>query len=356
MRTIGPWIRYARHLPPRKIIGRLRFEVKVRTMPLALSRSGSDAAQPAHWQHLADFWDAYAPLGERFVDAQRLYDGVFVSKGVEYDFGSPENVVVGNPFGDPSFEHWEHDLSFFTFLLPLASVDPGRAAQLGSVLVDRVEATTVLRLGQRPSFVNAPIALSIRIMALGAVLGAVAQISHPAPKSDLARIAAQIRRSEALLRWTLEKHLGFNHLVFGAAALAVAEVTRGVPPISARLAARELERRLCPRPGWVLAIVATLPFFQGGRVVVESSCEEGSGPSSDVCEAPAVHGAAWSGLEHPWRREGGRHLSVCGRELGSRVQGLPRRPGRRVRSAAGSAGGEGGQRSVPVPGRTRRDR
>jgi hypothetical protein len=33
-------------------------------------------------------------------------------------------------------------------------------------------------------------------------------------------------------------------------------------------------------PGWVLAIVATLPSFQGGCVVVESSCEEGSWAST----------------------------------------------------------------------------
>lgn len=64
----------------------------------------------------------------------------------------------------------------------------------------------------------------------------------------------------------------------------------------------------------------------------------------------SVHGAAGSWLEHPGRRPRGRSVANVGRELGSRLQDLPQRRGRRVRRAARSSGRSRGH-PVSVPGR-----
>jgi uncharacterized heparinase superfamily protein len=159
-------------------------------------------------------------------------------------------VAWGNPFDDPQLEHWEHDLSFFSFLLPLAANDPGRCLTLAATLCRRLEATSAVKWGKRPAFVNSPIALSLRIMALAAVLASNARHESADGEDDRLVVERHIRRSETLLRWTLERHLGYNHLVFGTSALAVTEVARGRRPKSMRLMADELHRRLLTDGFW----------------------------------------------------------------------------------------------------------
>ncbi len=61
-------------------------------------------------------------------------------------------------------------------------------------------------------------------------------------------------------------------------------------------------------------------------------------------------------MEHPGGGSGGGRLPDRGQELGSRLQGLPRRRRRQGRAGPGPARGAGGQHPVPLPGGADRDR
>lgn len=103
----------------------------------------------------------------------------------------------------------------------------------------------------------------------------------------------------------------------------------------------------------VLTTVAT-PEIIWGCVVVVSSCEEGAG---GVRSRPSVSGSWSCGAGWSTGAAARRSASAAPRvTIGARLQDLPPRPGRRVRSGVGAVGGAPDQPAVPLAGRADRDR
>lgn len=251
----GRWVRYLRHVPPARIWGKLRHERLVKAViaaPEAWINPAPLPPQPFAGPALLGFATAYKALGARFYENTRLAEGVFVSKGVAYDFGSISQMHWDNPFAqDNSRIHWGHDLAFFSFTLPLAQSNPTAALALIDRLVAQLEARHPIGAGGQLHFVWQPIALALRVMGLSSAMALIRAQNKPLDHAPLARVGQHVARASALLELTSERYLGYNHHVFGETALYVAALAAGQPaerPLKAALKA--LEAHVLPDGFW----------------------------------------------------------------------------------------------------------
>lgn len=251
MASIGMWARYLRHVPVRKVFGRGLHELRIRTVVVPWSLEPRQEVA-LRFDGIHGFARQYVVLGERYKDASLMYAGTFSSRGTTVEFGSVRQVTwTSSPATQTAHPQWHHDLASFSYLLPLSNTDPIKTLELAAELCESVDRTAPPALGRRPAFAQSPLALSLRIMALTCVLEA-AQPDKGAPSFPAAAgVTRHIQRSERMLQWTLERHLGYNHTVFAHAALSVARTLRfGRPGAHARDFLDEVRRYLLPDGFW----------------------------------------------------------------------------------------------------------
>lgn len=229
--TIRKWATYLSYIPPKKIAGRIVHAVKniaISYAPnLLLARRSADLALDS--DKLANFADVYACMGDRFGDAASLSIGTFGCKGVQKSFGSIEEMSWDNPFaGETEKLHWTHDFAFFSYSIYLARAEEINGMDAIARLVQTLESKHPLGAGKL-HFVWSPIALSLRIMALSTATSLALRRSSVEP-GHLTIISNHIQYCRAILEFTIERYLGYNHQVFGEVALAVASMAAGDDP------------------------------------------------------------------------------------------------------------------------------
>jgi hypothetical protein len=229
---VSNWYHYLRFIPPDRVIGRFTHEIRLRTVAKINANPITDLEYP-HVSDLSRFARYYALIGSRFTEAQQISDGRFVSNGVGYDFGAISKIEWGTEVVDREYNRWHDDLGYFCYLLPLAMSDPQRALLIAAQLCERLDESAPLRLFQRPPSVFSPMSLSKRILSLLSVLALWPGSEPAAPAESGQRMRARqtvlehLARCERMLKWTLERHLGYNHAVSSNAALAACEAARG---------------------------------------------------------------------------------------------------------------------------------
>lgn len=226
---IGRWLRYFRHIPLRKVTGKIAHAAKVR----AISYFPRLLIKPWHLRTATDceplmrFASVYECMGDRFDDAYLLETGTFAVKGVRKDFGSLESVCWDNAFPtEPEKLHWMHDLSFFSFAIALVRIDATCGVNTLSTLVTTLEARHAIGQG-RFHFVWSPIALSLRIMGLACAAALARRSGVASSSAELKTIELHIAYCAGLLDSTAERYLGYNHNAFAEMALLVASCATG---------------------------------------------------------------------------------------------------------------------------------
>jgi uncharacterized heparinase superfamily protein/O-antigen/teichoic acid export membrane protein len=280
LKRVGPLIRYARHLPPQMVIGRIAHGFLRRwRLDRAYVRSpdtvvfGNALARA--------FADVYEVRGERFApEASSMYDGVFSVNGYSRSFGSAVNARWGVAHkDDPSKSRWEHDLAFFSYAIPLIKSDPGLGGHLIAELLGAMDLQVAEDGGVR-GFHWSPIAVALRILALASAVE-LAGHEHLDP-ADRSVIASHLSRAVAVLRVSSEMYLGYNHAVFGetgayVAALLVGDVRWARR--SLRNAARVLARCTLPDGLWA----ERSPTYHVHMLLL-ARCLSAAAPSMDTRE------------------------------------------------------------------------
>ncbi len=226
------WYRYFRYIPLTRMLGRLTHEFRLRTVAKVPTKIGFNSAYTGV-ANLSSFAHYYALIGGRFTEAHQIYEGRFVSNGLTHDFGAISKMEWGTSAVSPEYSRWHDDLGYFCYLLPLATADPQRAMLGAAKLCERLDTSVTLKFGKQPPFVFSPMSLSKRILSVLSVLSMAAggEPASPAESGQRARawqtVVEHLARCEGMLKWTLERHLGFNHAVMGNAALAACEAARG---------------------------------------------------------------------------------------------------------------------------------
>lgn len=226
---LGRWFRYFRHIPPRKVAGKIAHAAKVRAIsyfPRLLIKPW--CLQPGtDYEPLMRFASVYECMGDRFDDAHLLETGTFSVKGVQKEFGSLESVCWDNAFPDePEKLHWMHDLAFFSFAIALVRGDAGRGVNTLARLVAALETRHAIGQG-RFHFVWSPIALSLRIMGLACAAALARRSGVELSSAELKTIELHIAFCAGLLDSTAERYLGYNHNAFAEMALLVASCATG---------------------------------------------------------------------------------------------------------------------------------
>lgn len=229
------WYHYLSFIPAGRVFGRFTHEFRLRTVAKIDGRLIAGSGYP-NIPDLSSFARYYALMGSRFNEAHQIYDGRFVSNGVGHDFGAISKIEWGTAVVKREYTRWHDDLGYFFYLLPLARSDPQRALIAAAQLCERLDESSRLQVGQRPPSAFSPMSLSNRILSLLSVLAlsAESERAKPAPLPESGRseterqvVLQHLARCERMLKWTQEKHLGYNHAVSGNAALAACEAARG---------------------------------------------------------------------------------------------------------------------------------
>ncbi|PHR94185.1 MAG: hypothetical protein COA69_00890 [Robiginitomaculum sp.] len=228
---LGLWIHYFRHIPIRRIMGRVEHAMlnkRIASHPDALICPKDISRSPFSSKKLLEFANVYQVLGGRFSEVSGIHEGVFVFKGVSHNYGALDNVNWDQPFvDDPSMINWWHDLSFFSFALPLVDEDPLAGVKTLAQLVQTLEARHPINKKAGIHFTWSPIALSLRIMGLSSAVARAKAAGVVSNVPELLALAKHIAYCAAILELTTERYLGYNHHVFGATALFVADLAVG---------------------------------------------------------------------------------------------------------------------------------
>lgn len=234
MRNIGPWMRFLRHVPPRRIITKIIHDYRLRRVISNWPQRGSrlqGVKENFDDPGLLRFAQSYQAQGARFTNAALIAHGRFDAKGVIHDFGGLEAIRWVDVFPDDASRiNWLHDLSFFSFALPLAQNDPRGAADLLCQLVKILESNHPIEQDDRSHklpFVWSPIALALRIMGLSSAAALIRGKLTDLPDGALEPLFEHIRLCAELLEFSVERYLGYNHQVFGEIALCVADMALG---------------------------------------------------------------------------------------------------------------------------------
>jgi uncharacterized heparinase superfamily protein len=232
MTSVGQWIRYLLHIPPKRIFAKIVHDYRVNAFIKANRFSsmavGAQAEIPFALPALLAFAKHYRVQGVRFTNATQIERGIFEVKGATHDFGSVENIRWADPFQtDRSRAQWLHDLSFFSFALPLADDRETDFSTLLARLVTTLEVTSPVAVtdksGQLP-FVWSPIALALRIMGLSSAASLMLAANPLTSEPSLRILRGHVHRCAALLEVSAERYLGYNHQVFAEVALFVADL------------------------------------------------------------------------------------------------------------------------------------
>jgi hypothetical protein len=173
-------------------------------------------------QRLLDFADIFVVYGKRFDQAPAILEGTFAFRGASHTFGSLECVRWDNTFGrGKKLEPWQHDLCFMTFGIALCADCPDQAYSALSRIISACRSRDRPRLLRKPNFAWTPIALSLRILSLTTCVAMARRLGKDDAFEDVA--CHHIWECYQALRYTKEDYLGYNHAVFGRAAMAVAE-------------------------------------------------------------------------------------------------------------------------------------
>ena len=219
--------RYVRHLPPRMVVGKARqvFTVRFRLHRAAQSKPPQDHNWHSTFNdaRLAAFASIYRVHGDRFTTTcDRLHHGEFVSNGVSYDFGSPEEMQwTSAALPGPQYARWHHDFAFFSFAMPLVSQDPHRGMETIASMVRALDRQLDDDPTELRRFHWSPIATASRLLALSSALALAAPFLKE-HEAALATIGSHVWRAAEVLKLTVERYLGFNHAATTQSGMVVA--------------------------------------------------------------------------------------------------------------------------------------
>jgi len=226
------WLRYFRHIPLSMVFGKMWHRIIERLVirnPEKYLPEVTLHEDVFHRRELLHFAECYKVIGERFSESHLIEHGVFRSKDVIYDFGSIDEVNWDYPFENNSSNiHWWHDLSFFSFTLPLAEGNPRLAIKIIDRLVSNIERDHPLRDSKKLHFIWSPIALSLRVMGICSSMALIRNSNLQLQDSQVENISKHILKCYSLLNLTSERYLGYNHHIFAETALFTAAISMGV--------------------------------------------------------------------------------------------------------------------------------
>lgn len=225
------WLRYVRHIPLSMIFGKIRHRVIIRSVinrPEKYLPEISPHIDIFFARELFYFAENYKFIGERFSESHLIEQGIFRSKDVVYDFGTIDEINWDYPFKKNSSNiHWWHDLSFFSFTLPLAECNPRLAIKIIDRLVSNIERYHPIQNSKKLHFVWSPIALSLRLMAICSSMSLIRSSNIQLQASQVDNISKHILKCYNLLNLTSESYLGYNHHVFAETALFAGAISMG---------------------------------------------------------------------------------------------------------------------------------
>lgn len=223
-------MRYGRRLPLALVLGKVRQILVYRTVVwFVYKRSArSNHALVSNTAELRPFAHVFADQGARLDGntSEALMRGLFVSGAASYDFGSvsairPDIILKSSPMD----VRLEHDLSFFTFSMPVTSTNPEAIAVVAEIVKNFERALEKDRdLG---SFAWSPIAISFRLMSLCSVLALHDESDGDGSPEAEQTLRRHIEICGRVLELVVERYLGYNHAVFTECGLLAYRLLKG---------------------------------------------------------------------------------------------------------------------------------
>ncbi|MDZ7910610.1 MAG: heparinase II/III-family protein [Rhodococcus sp. (in: high G+C Gram-positive bacteria)] len=229
---------YARHIPPRMLLGKLQHFVATRTFAARAAKASPPAT--IVWEEafcdaqVRAFANVFRVHGDRFADnCAKLHDGEFVSNGVSYSFGSPAAVRWSSAaLPGPEYTRWHHDLAFFSFAIPLINQDPDAGVATIGAMVRALDTQLASDPLEFRRFHWSPIAVASRALALTTALALAPESTFRRQPAGIADITSHLWRLAEVLAFSVERYLGFNHAATTEAGLAVSLLVQGKPDAS----------------------------------------------------------------------------------------------------------------------------
>ena len=224
--------RYLVHLPPQMVVGKARHTLTTRLLvPRAAGKSAPDGypwSVVLHDPRVAAFAAVFRANGDRFAPTcELLHEGEFKSNGVSHLFGSPSAVTWGHELDEPRFMRWQHDLAYFFFSIPLISADSSRGISTIASMIEALELQRESDPAELRKFHWSPIAVASRILALSTALALAPTEALEDNRQEVIVIGEHLWRLGEILKYSVERYLGFNHAAITETALAVVSLLKG---------------------------------------------------------------------------------------------------------------------------------
>lgn len=214
------------------LFGKIRHAVGSRLFgrraALASPPTGFDWVSAFDNPQLRLFAKTFSVYGARFGETcHGLHSGEFVSNEVSYSFGSPSAVRWGSALNSPEFARWQHDLAFFFFAIPLISNEPEQGTSTIASMIRALEKQLKDDQSDFLKFHWLPIAVANRTLALATALALLPREVALRNSDSIAVIGQHVWRSAEILKWMVERYVGFNHGATTEAGLAIALMVQG---------------------------------------------------------------------------------------------------------------------------------
>lgn len=251
---LARWARYISYIPPVRLFGKLFHQLalnRIKSGSSVLSKALTCPTDPFSNPTLVAFASSFEAFGDRFLSSKLIKNGIFEARGITYDFGSFDAMCWDNPFEDKrSSIGWLHDFSFFGFAFPLSKENPHECLKILDKLILQLETKHPID-STKLHFVWTPIALALRCLCLSSVMALIRRQAMDFDSVATERIALHVTKCAVLLERSCERYLGYNHQVFGEAALTVANIGLNRPFIENLAATVEaLDRYTLPDGMW----------------------------------------------------------------------------------------------------------